>query len=100
MSESHGPTLWQAVTALLGLAQAGFLMVIGWLWSRISSAETRVDAQFRDVWSTINTERAAAAQSRERMLERLGTMPTKDDFARLETRITEALARRERGGAD
>jgi hypothetical protein len=100
MSEGSGPTLWQAVTALLGLAQAAFLMGVGWLWSRISGAEARTESQIRDVWSAINAERRAAEQSRERMLERLGTMPTKDDFARLETRITEALARRDRGGAD
>jgi hypothetical protein len=100
MSEGIGPTTWQALTTVLHVAQAGFFLVVGWLWTRISGAEARTESQFRDVWSTINAERAASAQSRERMLERLASMPTKDDFARFETRITEALARRDRGTAD
>lgn len=100
MSESHGPSLWQALMALLGLAQAGFVLVCGWLWQRLGGAEKRTDEQFRDVWSAITNDRNAATASRERMLERLADMPTKADLAGLETRIAAMLAHHHRTGGD
>jgi hypothetical protein len=101
MSEATGPTTWQAITALVGLAQAGLTMALGWLWTRISGAETRTDKQFSAVWTAITADRTAAQAARERTLERLADMPTKSDLAGLESRITTMLTHHRRDhGAD
>lgn len=78
----------------VGGVAAGTAAAFGWLWTRIGGIETRMDGQIRDLWSAISDDRKTAQESRVRMLERLGDMPTKADLERLETRIVTMLTHR------
>lgn len=100
MADGAGPSTWHAVTTILGLVQAGFFFVVGWLWSLLRGSEARTERQFAAVWTAINAERTAAQASRERMLERLSDIPTKADIASLESRLVTMLAARRDGGSD
>lgn len=84
MAEPHDPNLATWGLGAVSLALSG---AFTWLWSRIASVETRQDMAMRDLWTAINSERDKAQASRERVLERLSEMPTKDDFKRLEDRL-------------
>jgi hypothetical protein len=88
MAESHDANLLQ--WALAGIS-AGLTGAFTWLWNRLAGLETRQDAAMRDLWAVVNSERDKAQASREKLLERLADMPTKDDFQRLEDRLTAAL---------
>ena len=90
MADAHDPNLatWGLGAVTLALSGA-----FTWLWNRLAGVEQRHDTALRDVWSAINSERDKAEKSRERVLERLSEIPTKDDFKRLEDRLTAALAR-------
>lgn len=82
----------------LGGISAGLTAAFTWLWNRLGAVESRIESQLRDVWSAISDDRKTAQASRERMLERLGEMPTKADLAQLENRIAAMLSRH--GGGD
>lgn len=77
----------------LGGVSAGLTAAFSWLWNRLAAVETRIETQLRDVWAAISDDRKTAQASRERMLERLGEMPTKADLAQLENRIAAMLSR-------
>jgi hypothetical protein len=84
MADTNDPNLATWGLGAVSLALSG---AFTWLWSRIASVEARQDLAMRDLWLAVNTERDKAQASRERVLERLSEMPTKDDFKRLEDRL-------------
>lgn len=99
-----GVSLWQAVTALLGLLQAGFTLGLGWLWSRITAIESRIEKNAdhaaaatrsgdRDLWEAFNAERTRAEQHRATILEKVAGLPTKDDLAAMEGRLSQRIGR-------
>lgn len=89
MADAHDPNL---ATWGLGAVTVALSGAFTWLWNRMAGVEARHDAALRDVWSVINSERDKAQTSREKLLERLSEMPTKDDFKRLEDRLMAAMA--------
>lgn len=92
MAEPHDPNLAQWA---LGGMSALLTGALTWLWNRQTSAEARQDKAVSDLWTVINAERDKATASREKLLERLADMPTKDDFKRLEDRLTAAVNARQ-----
>lgn len=89
-ADSDVPLLQWALGGVSAALTAGF----SWLWNRLSALETRTDAQMRDLWNTVTDDRKTAQASRERMLERLGEMPTKADLQRLDDKLNALLAHR------
>lgn len=96
-----------AMGGLMGL----WTLILGWIWQRQASVEARLDqrisegikavkdanaAENRDLWTAFNDEKNRAQASRERMLERLGDMPTKADLRQLKDDIEKLLHARAR----
>jgi len=99
----------------VGLVASAATASIGWLWSRLATVETRLDARVsrheeivrssvnterstadietRDLWAAINDDRRANAAFRERASEQLARLPTRDDLRELEARLMANFAR-------
>jgi len=92
----------------VGLVASAATASIGWLWSRLATVETRLDARvskhedatrttadrdLRDLWHAIEEDRRANAAFREKASEQLARLPTRDDLRDLETRLLATLAR-------
>lgn len=98
-----------ALSAAAGL-QA---LLLGWLWQRQGSTETRLDGRITEaersarggaeaaraagdagidkLWNAVTEDRKAASEHRERMIERMGAVATREDLANMEARIMKQL---------
>ncbi len=90
MAEPHDVNLTQWALGALAVAVAA---AFGWLRQQIARAEDRMAAEDSKIWSEVTKDRDRADEFRERTLERLGAMPTKEDLAAMEARLMASLDR-------
>lgn len=112
MSEvPSGLTLWNAVTALVGVIQGGLAFVHTLLWSRMATLEARVEANAnrareeaakgdQDIWKALNETSARINDTNDRLadahaelLRALREVPTKSDLRDMEGRLNARLVK-------
>jgi uncharacterized protein HemX len=93
----------------LGAVATAVAAAFSWIWNRMQALENRLDARVaateahdkthasasdvRDLWAAITEDRKEVSAFRERILERVGQLPTKEDLAATEARLIASLDR-------
>lgn len=102
MSEiTKGPAMDVEVntSATVGGIGAALLGIIGGAWrlvfGRIDKLEKRTDDSFRDVWSSMQTDREAASKFRVQIAQSVAALPTREEHDRRFERLENLI----RGGA-
>jgi hypothetical protein len=93
----------------LGAVATAVAAAFSWIWNRMQSIESRLDARVtvaeaaakttasaadvRDLWAAITEDRKAGSAFREKILEHIGHLPTKEDLTATEARLIATLDR-------
>ena len=91
MNSPDATTLPEWFLWIAGLAATGAGSLFAHLYAMLDKAMTTAAQGDRDIWDTLNKQRASSQVFREDIIRTVASLPTKTDHAQMELRIMAAI---------